>query len=1121
MANKRKILETARKHVQKGAKDKALKEYEKLLKIDPRDARLRIEIGDAYRRWGQVEDAIATYTKVAQHYMAEGFDARAVAVYKQIQNLDPEHWAAYGPLADLYQRMGLMSEAINALQTAADGHHRAGDKRTALELLRKMATIDPSNTASRLKVADLLRQEGMSEEAVAEYDEVADELLRQGEAEQAASVLEKILEIEPARVATLVRLVENQLQRGVPQQAEPFARRVVEAEPGVPEHYERLAEVYRGQGRDDALPDVYRSMADAYRQRGDEDRARDIIQRFVPPDGFAAPADLDADLGDEEILAEAAEADVSEFLADDELGPETLLDHEFIAAADEPLSRPEVDPVAEETVLVSNISEAEDTPAEPAPVENEPDLPPAPAAPPPSGEPEQLLAEACVYLRYGKRDQAIVNLEAILDREPEHRGALEKLGEAHAEGDGSERAVEVWLRAAECARREGDEPGLNVLRDRIAALDPEAAATLGSPPEPDDSEFGESDAVFDLAEPSGEAVDGDDAGLELDAFDPASEEIEVEEGIDVDELEIDVDDSELDDELDPSLEVPAEPAPDPARDSISGPSASASTSLQVPEDIEEADFYMQQGLLDEAEAVYGRVLERAPNHPQALVRLGEIAAARGDDPSSTSGGAAPIEALPEPHPDVPDLVHEAAEPPDDGLHTDREDWAEDLTGRDGVEIDLPDPAEMQAAPEVIDPNAETDLDFDDAAPDDTPASLDLDPASHEPPAPAAESTPDVGLEDEIDDDLDDAASEAPAPSPIEALAAPEEGAAAELAADAPGDPDPDLDLALPPAASDTVPVEDAFDLAAELSEAFDEDASGSTLTGLSSGEDDGFAAVFSEFKKGVKDALSESDHEAHYDLGIAYREMGLFEDAMAEFRTAMVSESRRIDSLQMLGLCSLDQGHAENAVGHFEMALSTEDINEEQQLAIRFELGRAFEAMGDVEAARSAWEAVAAEDPCFCDVEERLARLADGEKEQAEDEPDTVETESFESFTDIMDEVDDDEASASEVDLDPKLDDGVAEGDAEDELEDPMTVSTEDFSDLIEEANAFTDAGVEAAEGDAAEDVELVLDAELATPVEVADEPEPEPAQGAPAAEEDPAPTPAKRKRKRKKISFV
>jgi tetratricopeptide (TPR) repeat protein len=74
--NKRKVLDAARKHAQKGAKAKALKEYNKLLKTDPNDSKLLLEIGDAYRRWGQPEDAIAQYGKVATQYQSDGFDAR-------------------------------------------------------------------------------------------------------------------------------------------------------------------------------------------------------------------------------------------------------------------------------------------------------------------------------------------------------------------------------------------------------------------------------------------------------------------------------------------------------------------------------------------------------------------------------------------------------------------------------------------------------------------------------------------------------------------------------------------------------------------------------------------------------------------------------------------------------------------------------------------------------------------------------------------------------------------------------------------------------------------------------------------------------------------------------------
>jgi tetratricopeptide (TPR) repeat protein len=143
---KRKILELARKLAQKNAKDKALAEYQKL-PARPEGRPARLEVGDAHRRWGQIEEAVETYQRVAQQYMAEGFDARAVAVFKQILNLVPDRFDAYAPLAELYERMGLTAEALSALQTAADGFHRQGKKSEALDLLRKMANADPRTRA--------------------------------------------------------------------------------------------------------------------------------------------------------------------------------------------------------------------------------------------------------------------------------------------------------------------------------------------------------------------------------------------------------------------------------------------------------------------------------------------------------------------------------------------------------------------------------------------------------------------------------------------------------------------------------------------------------------------------------------------------------------------------------------------------------------------------------------------------------------------------------------------------------------------------------------------------------------------------------------------------------------
>jgi tetratricopeptide (TPR) repeat protein len=214
-----------------------------------------------------------------------------------------------------------------------------------------------------------------------------------------------------------------------------------------------------------------------------------------------------------------------------------------------------------------------------------------------------------------------------------------------------------------------------------------------------------------------------------------------------------------------------------------------------------------------------------------------------------------------------------------------------------------------------------------------------------------------------------------------------------------------------------------FDLAAELDDALRPDPNEATSSGSSGTVEDGFEAVFSEFKKGVSEALSEGDHDAHYDLGIAYREMGLLDDAMGEFRSAMQSPALRIDSLHMLGLCALDRNEPRDAISHLEQVLVLPDASDEQKLAARFETGRAFEALGDAARAREAWEAVAAVDGSFCGVGERLARLG---ASAAAGAPLEAETDEYESFDDVIAEASVDSSDDTEASIVPEVDEADA-----------------------------------------------------------------------------------------------
>ncbi|UCH29180.1 MAG: tetratricopeptide repeat protein, partial [Myxococcales bacterium] len=87
--NRNKVLDAARKHQSRGQYDKAIAQYKKLVDADKRDVRSLLKIGDLYVRKGDRGSAIDTYQNVADHYAAQGFFLKAIAVYKQILKLDP------------------------------------------------------------------------------------------------------------------------------------------------------------------------------------------------------------------------------------------------------------------------------------------------------------------------------------------------------------------------------------------------------------------------------------------------------------------------------------------------------------------------------------------------------------------------------------------------------------------------------------------------------------------------------------------------------------------------------------------------------------------------------------------------------------------------------------------------------------------------------------------------------------------------------------------------------------------------------------------------------------------------------------------------------------------------
>ena len=115
--DKRKALQNALTFAQQGKWDKAIAEYQAILKVDPNDLAVCNNLGDLYARSGRVPEAIEQYLKLGQLYRADGLSVKAIAVYKKIVKLDPTRTEAHLACADLYEEQGLSGEA--KLQLAA------------------------------------------------------------------------------------------------------------------------------------------------------------------------------------------------------------------------------------------------------------------------------------------------------------------------------------------------------------------------------------------------------------------------------------------------------------------------------------------------------------------------------------------------------------------------------------------------------------------------------------------------------------------------------------------------------------------------------------------------------------------------------------------------------------------------------------------------------------------------------------------------------------------------------------------------------------------------------------------------------------------------------------------
>jgi tetratricopeptide (TPR) repeat protein len=140
-------------------------------------------------------------------------------------------------------------------------------------------------------------------------------------------------------------------------------------------------------------------------------------------------------------------------------------------------------------------------------------------------------------------------------------------------------------------------------------------------------------------------------------------------------------------------------------------------------------------------------------------------------------------------------------------------------------------------------------------------------------------------------------------------------------------------------------------------------------------EDADFADMLKKFKQGVAENVDAEDYQSHYDLAIAFKEMGLLDEAIAGFQRALGSKTNRLPTYEALGECFLEKGQAKMASAILNRAVSEGKAGDDQLVGVLYWLGRAAEEQGQIAQAIEFYQRVFVIDIQFKDVADRMSAL--------------------------------------------------------------------------------------------------------------------------------------------------
>ncbi len=211
--NKQKVLSAAEKFVQQGKVQNAIAEYEKILKADPKDLTVMNTVGDLYSRLGDSDKAVECFKSVGDAYAAQGFTVKAIAMYKKLSKSKPSLESVIR-LAELYTQQGLFNDARAQYLQVAEEFLKAGELEQAVRIFQKTLEMDPENVAMRTRLAEVYVRLGKKTEAWQIFAAAAESLRGKGQLDAADGILQRMVTLDPTNSYVLLLRGRTALDSG-------------------------------------------------------------------------------------------------------------------------------------------------------------------------------------------------------------------------------------------------------------------------------------------------------------------------------------------------------------------------------------------------------------------------------------------------------------------------------------------------------------------------------------------------------------------------------------------------------------------------------------------------------------------------------------------------------------------------------------------------------------------------------------------------------------------------------------------------------------------------------------------------------------------------------------------